>query len=104
MDDPELLERLTAVIAQAWREGCPVAGAARRSELAATAVRRWRSFARRHDPKHPSLDNQIEDLARGLRDCLEGDRRLVGRLMEDYRYLARTLAATLVEQERVDGP
>jgi hypothetical protein len=35
-------------------------------------------------------------LAKGLRDALEPDRRLVGPLMEDYRQLAFTLGQVFV--------
>jgi hypothetical protein len=42
----------------------------------------WRDFEAR-----------VEDLAKGLRDAFEAGRQLVGPLMEDYRFLARTLGA-----------
>jgi hypothetical protein len=58
-------------------------------------LRRWRSFGNRAGKRRPSDEARIEDLAKGLRDCLEPDRSLVGPLMEDYRYLARVLAPVL---------
>lgn len=59
------------------------------------ALRRWRSFGRRAGVKSATRDQRIEDLAKGLRDAFERDRHLVGRLMEDYRHLARTLPMSL---------
>jgi len=100
MDESELQERLAGVVLQLWDEGCPVAGPSHSVELANVALRRWRSFARRSKLRSPSPDERREDLARGLRDRLEADRKLVGPLMEDYRYLARALAAVLEEDER----
>jgi hypothetical protein len=89
------LKSLLAAVDRAWEAGCPVAGPKGRDQLAKTALRRWRSFRRRARERRPSDDARIEDLAKGLRDAIEADRRLVGALMEDYRYLARVLASVL---------
>jgi hypothetical protein len=59
----------------------------------AIAVRRWRSYNRRH-PRHGSDDllARTEDLAKGLRNALEPDPALTGPLLEDYRHLAAVLS------------
>jgi hypothetical protein len=58
-------------------------------------LRRWQSFERRNKRKHPTLDARIEDLAVGLRDAFEPDRRMAGAMMTDYRYVAKAMAAVL---------
>ena len=62
---------------------------------AQVALRRWQRFDRRSRVKQPTFDHRVEDLAKGLRDAFESDPRLVGPLMEDYRFLARLLATHL---------
>jgi hypothetical protein len=98
--DEVLLGRLKTTLARLWEEGSPVVGDGPEhyERIALLAVRRWRSFARRHDPGSLSFERRVEDLAKGLRDSLEPSRSLVGRLMDDYRYAARTLADILNEQ------
>lgn len=41
------------------------------------------------------LTDRIEDLAVGLRDAFETDRRLVGPMMTHYRCVAKALAGVL---------
>lgn len=100
MSDEETIQALLKAIEGAWDAGCPVAGPVAREVLAASALRRWRSFDRRTRHRHASDDARVEDLAKGLRDKFESDRRLVGSLMEDYRHLARILAAVLRDPDR----
>ena len=97
----DICERLISVIGHAAAEGCPLAYPGARDarevwgEMADIALRRWRTFDRRHKKKRSSRTDRMEDLAKGLRDAGETDRHLVGPLMEDYRYLAAELAAVL---------
>ena len=71
---------------------------AERQKIAAVAIRRWRSFARRSThPHQASRAERAEDLAMGLRDRLEVEPALAGPLMEDYRHLAGWLAAVLAD-------
>jgi len=66
--------------------------------VADVAVRRWRSFPRRHRRRSVTFEDRVLDLARGLRE----------RLLEDPIYeepghflrLARRLADVLVADER----
>jgi|SRR5262249_39421903 len=96
MTEEAVLASLEEVVRQAWDKGCPVAGerTEEHAERARVALRRWRSFDRRHK-KSDSARTRIEDLAKGLRDAFGGDRHLVGPLMEDYRWLAEQLANKL---------
>lgn len=73
------------------RDGSPVAGTTpeERDRVARLAVRRLRSFNGRTKIRQPTDDDRVDDLAKGLRDQLEFDPRLAGRLIEDYRHLAR---------------
>jgi hypothetical protein len=84
--------RVVSAIEAAWESGCPVASAA--EKMAPVAVRRAASVHRRLGGS-PDREQRIEDLAKGLRDRFEGDRRLVGPLMEDYRYLAAKIVDAL---------
>ncbi len=97
MDDALLIQHLALALERLWDDGCPVAGhdAGSWQDTAQVALRRWRSFDRRSKRKPPTCEERIEDLAKGLRDAAERDRRLVGPLMEDYRHVARTLAGVL---------
>ena len=97
MDDAPLIQDLALALEHLWDDGCPAAGqdAGSRQDTARVALRRWRSFDRRSKRKPATREERSEDLAKGLRDASERDRRLVGPLMEDYRHLARTLAAVL---------
>lgn len=85
------MERLVAVIEAASRDRCPVAPSDPEIvvRLANVARRRWS----RGEGREPAA--REEYLAKALRDALEDDRRLVGSLMEDYRYLAGLLAQEL---------
>jgi hypothetical protein len=91
------LERVAAVITEAWRQGSPVVGGDDESQrdMAAVAIRRWGSFERRVTNKCAHMDDRVEDLAKGLRDSYEPERALVGPLMEDYPWLAGRIAAAL---------
>ncbi len=60
-------------------------------------IRRWRSFDRRNKTKHPTLERRTEDLAKALRDSVEPDSHMVGRIMGEYRSMAERLAAVLHE-------
>lgn len=96
--DRELAARLLAVVEAEALSGCPVAGHddEARQEIAAAAMRRWRSFPRRSArPGRAARDERVEDLAKGLRDRFEADPALAGPLLEDYRHLAAQLAAIL---------
>lgn len=94
MEDTDLHERLMTVVAQAEEEGCPVVSPHLSSQqrIVETALRRWRTYTRRQKRRRTPPAERVEDLAKGLRDASERDPRLVGPLMEDYRYLARQLA------------
>jgi hypothetical protein len=93
--EEEALEAVLETIDRAWEAGSPIARCNDRQVLATTALRRWRSFDRRTRIKRPTLDDRVEDLAKGLRDACEPDPHLTGPLMEDYRHLARAIAAAL---------
>jgi hypothetical protein len=97
MSDEEVLQRLRTVAAELWESGCPVASPEDRETMVRIAVRRWRSSERRGGAKRQSRDERIEDLAKGLRDAFETDRRVVGPLMDDYRHLARAFAEILMQ-------
>ena len=81
MSDEEILDKLRAVTAELWESGCPVAAPEHRETTVRIAMRRWRSFEHRADAKPQSRVDRIEDLAKGLRDAFEPDRRIVGPLM-----------------------
>src|SRR5690348_16747654 len=97
MSDEELLTHLFAQVTMARDAGSPVASGddESRRQIAAVALRRWRSGHRRIKRKIPTHEQRIEDLAKGLRDTFEFDPSLTGRLMSDYRHLARVLADVL---------
>jgi hypothetical protein len=61
--------------------------------LADVAIRRWKSFARRHNPKRATVDDRVRDLARGLRQRSPVDPIYVPR--GDFYPLAARLAAVL---------
>ncbi|MGW1061184.1 hypothetical protein [Micromonospora rubida] len=65
--------------------------------------RRWQSFKRRHWKAAGSWDQRLEDLAKGLRDAVEPDGRLVGPLIEDYRHLASTLGQAFMANADASG-
>jgi len=74
-------EALALALARLWDEGGPMAHPADRSRMINIRLRRWRSFERYNKRKHPTLDDHVEDLAEGLRDAFEPDRKLVGPMM-----------------------
>ena len=92
MQAKPLQEEFEIVLAQAWDDGCPVAGstAEARVRLAGLAERRINSFARRNVPAD-DMARQVQDLAKGLASALERKPDLVGPLIEDYRQVARKL-------------
>ena len=65
--------------------------------------RRWQSWKRRHRKAAGTWDQRLEDLAKGLLDAFESDRRLVGPLMEDYRHLASTLGQVFMANPDASG-
>ena len=65
--------------------------------MAQISLRRWNSFARRR--KKGDKAEQVEDLAKGLRDAHQGKPEFVGPLMTDYRYLAFVISAALSAEE-----
>jgi hypothetical protein len=97
MSDEQVLQRLRTVAAELWASGCPVASPVGHDTMVRIAVRRWRSFERRAGAKKHSPGERVEDLAKGLRDALETDPRVVGPLMEDYRHVARAFATVLAQ-------
>ena len=99
MDDTAAIQRIVAAIASAWEDGCPVTGltSADREQTAHISLRRWNSFARRH--KEDGNEEQVEDLAKGLRDACEADRDLVEPLMKEYRYLASVISGVMLADE-----
>lgn len=87
--------RETARIAllELCRTGSPVVRTASLDQMLEIAMRRWRSFERRNAKQAGDLAARTEDLAKGLRDHCEQSPQLAGPLMEDYRFVARVLAA-----------
>jgi hypothetical protein len=61
----------------------------------AVGVRQWRSFDRRNRRKHPTRDDRVEDLARGLWQAFEPGDLKPGPELQDYRCVARALADVL---------
>jgi hypothetical protein len=88
-------EALDLALSRLWDEGCPMAHPASRSRMIEIGLRRWRSFERRNKRKRPTLDDRVEDLAVGLRDAFEPDRKLVGPMMMHYRCVAKAMAPVL---------
>ena len=78
------------------RNGSPVVEPETADDVIEIGWRRWHSFERRNRKAGWSQEQQLEDLAKGLRDAFEPDRRLVGPLMEDYRQLASSLGRALM--------
>jgi hypothetical protein len=67
-DDARLVDRLAAEAQRAVDEDDIVVLPAPAHEIASIALRRWRSYRRRH-PKAPSTHQQrVDDLAKGLRE------------------------------------
>ncbi|GAB3279064.1 hypothetical protein GCM10027589_05450 [Actinocorallia lasiicapitis] len=94
MDDAQIREAVRAALQSAW-------GPAGRPEVLDRAtdisLRRWRSFDRRNGRRRPTTSDRIEDLAKGIRDAFEADRRLVGPMMTEYRASAEAAAAVLLQ-------
>ncbi|MEO1482064.1 MAG: hypothetical protein AAFU77_08145 [Myxococcota bacterium] len=89
------LDLLSASLERAWEAGCPVAGStsAQRDALAKAALHRMRSFDRRaSDSGH---EVRVRDLAAGLAQHHKQDPKVIGRLKEDYRWLASQLLDSL---------
>jgi hypothetical protein len=82
-------------------DGCPVAASTESSalEMAAIARRRWNSFARRNKNVSDTLENRINDLARGLAEkYTDGGWPMVGPLISDYRWLSEQITPILESQ------
>lgn len=88
-------EALDAALTRLWAEGCPMAHPADQKRTIEIAMRRWRSFKRRNKRKHPTFDDHVQDLAEGLRDAFERDRKLVSPEMVHYCCLAEAMAPIL---------
>jgi hypothetical protein len=91
-------ELIAAKLLWTRQDGCPVAP--RNNEEAGTmasiARRRWHSFHRRNENIPDTLENRVNDLARGLATKFElGGWRMVGRLIADYTWLAEQIAPIL---------
>ena len=89
---PDDLQAVLDAMAAAWDDGCPVARPD--EETARVALRRWRSHANRKITA-TDLDCRVGDLAKGLVEASEENPKLIGRLIEDYRHLARCIARAL---------
>ncbi len=61
--------------------------------------RRWRSFDRRNTRRHPTDEDRVEDLARGLWQAFETGGLSPGSELQDYRCVARALAQVLTVAE-----
>jgi hypothetical protein len=87
--DPNHPRRQAVVraISDAWTEGCPVTGYTQDAfeQKADVAIRRWDSIERRRPKKVLTIEDRIEDLAKGLRNHFSPDPKMVGPLMKDYR-------------------
>lgn len=97
---------IAAKLLWAREDGSPIAPSTqkRAEEMAAIARRRWNSFARRNQNIPDTLENRINDLARGLGTWgEEGGWRMVGALISDYTWLARQIAPIL-QDESVNHP
>jgi hypothetical protein len=101
--DEALRRGVRATLLGLCRDGSPVVRPDTVETLIAVSWRRWRSFDRRAKPSG-DFDARIEDLAKGLRDRFEANRQLVGPLMEDYRFIARTLAVEFAAADSAGGP
>lgn len=68
------------------------------AQMAAVAVRRWSSFARRHAAtKHPTTEDRIRDLAKGLQAHFDPEVPFTPG--SDWLHLARIMAAVLAEHD-----
>ncbi len=97
--DPLIIQNVVAAIDAAYQEGCPVASYDPKKQVivAKVAIRRWISSSRR-GVKPDIWDDRIMDLAKGLIASFEADRKLVGPLIVDYKYLARKIADAIEQK------
>ena len=92
-------QRAVAAVAAAWQSGCPVADwrPEGQAALADICLRRYGSLARRGVGAGDRAA-QIHDLARGLVEAFEQDRRLVGPLIRDYEWLAEQVLTAITTE------
>jgi len=89
---PNLIPKLVALVDRLNAQGDIWGGG--EAEIAHIALRRWSSFARRHPKvKHPTVDDRVLDLAKGLQSHFEPDIPYTPR--SDWRALAGALAEVL---------
>ena len=89
--ETDKLEPLITILEAAWEAGCPVAGSTpeARFQIEDVARRFIQSLSRRSSDT--SSQAAIHDLANGLIGQLEPDRKEIGPLTVDYRWLAAQL-------------
>ena len=95
--ETDVRDSARAALDALWRDGSPVVRPDNMDEITTVAWRRWNSFERRNGKRSSGLERRVEDLAKGLRDKFERNPNLAGPLIEDYRHLARALAAAFAE-------
>jgi hypothetical protein len=88
----EAVAEVERAIAELWEQGCPVAG--HPQEMAAIAIRRWFSSARRGIDQQ-DLQARINDLVKGLIARCEAHPEHVGRIRRDYECIAEASARVL---------
>jgi hypothetical protein len=95
----EVVANARKAVEGAAADGSPVAGQDAKAwdKIARVAVRRWRSAPRRR--ADGTREGRIQDLAAGLIEAFEPERRLVGPLKQDYLHLAQCIAAALDVQK-----
>jgi hypothetical protein len=86
------VQAVVVAIRALWQEGCPVAS--RAEEMAAVALRRWRSSSRR-GIKAEDGPGRVRDLAKGLAARFEQGPSQLGALMRDYECVAERVAQVL---------
>jgi hypothetical protein len=67
------------------------------SEMAPIVFRRWASFTRRYKGKHPTDEDRVLDLAKGLQAHYEPDVPYTP--LSEWLHLARSLAAVFRRSE-----
>ena len=97
--------RVVAAVAAAWESGCPVADwrPEGQAAIADTCLRRFGSLSRRGVGANNRAE-QVRDLARGLVEASGQDRRLVGRLIRDYEWLAEQVLTAITTGVPDDEP
>jgi len=98
MSNSPLEQAIAAKLLWAWDDGCCVAPSTEpdAAEIAALARRRWNSYERRRKSIPDTIENRINDLARGIAEkCTEGGWPMVGPLIADYRWLCEQIAPIL---------